>query len=70
MVKQVQQTIFASFARKNTTSGIYLAKSSGFPEELESADPEMTSSMALHSVHSFIKMNRIADLSTFQKKTT
>ena len=70
MVKQVQQTLFASFNKKGTTGGMELSKSTDFPQELESADPEMTSSMALHSVHSFVKRNKIVDLSTFQKKTT
>ena len=70
MVKQVQQTLLTSFNGNASSTDSQITKSVQFPQELESADPDMTSSMALHSLHSFIKKNKILDLSTIQKKTT
>lgn len=63
MVKQVQKTLTSNLGKKSGPAKGWLKKSVDFPEELETADPEMTSSMALHSLHTFIKKNKIWNLS-------
>ena len=47
-----------------------LTKEMSFLQGLESADPEMTSSIALHSIFHFIKNNKISNPSEFQHKSS
>jgi hypothetical protein len=69
MVKTTAKPRKALPGKNPGKQALELAKEEKFLQSLELADPEMTSSMALHSLHRFIRENEIPDLGSFQQKS-
>lgn len=70
MVKLIvnEKTQFSKIHNKKEK--VEIAKELEYLQSLESADPELTSSIALHSLHHILKESKSPDLNKFHKKST